>query len=419
MAEGGKHEPTSDVILAKFHSIPYFYVPLNYVPLNYETIMKTKKNDLMNPFQFGVVIDDNAFCNRKKEIDFLKDQIRNGYSTWLFSPRRFGKTSLVEKVFRETNTATCIFVDLYNIKSLDDFIRKYSEILAKNLFNWKDDIKELTGKLADTFKNLSPTVSFDEFGNPGFSLHVNKIEQQADIETILDIPDRIHAQKGKRICIAFDEFQEIKRIDPFLLNWMRSSFQRHQQVSYIFLGSKQSMMEDIFASARSPFYEFAVKMNLSVIGYDELFHFIKEKFHQRKLPIHDQTIQSILKKSDCQPHYTQFFASVVFDLIEKGYDQDLEEFEDTWLNKIMHSQSDIFQDIYDQLTNAQRIVLQTLSKIKDEGIFSENAREKYRLPAGSTMNEALKALQKKALIYRSGDKYSFSNPVMKEWLQNL
>ena len=85
----------------------------------------------------------------------------------------------------------------------------------------------------------------------------------------------------------------------------------------------------------------------------------------------------------------------------------------------MHSQSDIFQDIYDQLTNAQRIVLQSLSRIKDERIFSENAREKYRLPTGSTLNEALKALQKKALIYKSGDKYSFSNPVMKEWLQIL
>ena len=179
------------------------------------------------------------------------------------------------------------------------------------------------------------------------------------------------------------------------------------------------MMEDIFASARSPFYEFAVKMNLSVIGYDELFQFIKEKFHQHGLTIYDQTIQSILKKSECQPHYTQFFASVVFNLIEKGYDQKSQEFEDIWLNKVMHSQADIFQDIYDQLTNAQRVVLHTLAKIKDEGIFSEDAREKYRLPASSTLNEALKALQKKALIYKSEEKYSFSNPVLKEWLLTL
>jgi len=85
----------------------------------------------------------------------------------------------------------------------------------------------------------------------------------------------------------------------------------------------------------------------------------------------------------------------------------------------MYSQADIFQDIYDQLTNAQRVVLHTLAKIKDEGIFSEGACEKYRLPASSTLNEALKALQKKALIYKADETYSFSNPVLREWLLTL
>jgi hypothetical protein len=381
--------------------------------------MKQKKEKPRNPFQFGVVIDDSAFCNRKSELAFLKDQIKNGYSTWLFSPRRFGKTSLVEKVFRETKTATCIFVDLYNIKSIDDFSRKYSSILAKALFNWKDEVKKLTRNLSDSFTNLSPGVSFDEFGHPSFSLNVSKIEKQADIETILEIPNRISRQKGQRICIAFDEFQEIKRIDPFLLNWMRSSFQRHSDISYIFLGSKQSMMEDIFALSGSPFYEFAVKMNLSVISRNELSNFIKDKFTSYQFSIKDHTIYSILEKSDCQPHYTQFFASVVFDLFGSGYDQDAEDFTDVWLNKVMLAQIDIFQDIYDQLTNSQRSALQAIATLKELGIFSDEARKKYRLPVSSSLNEALKALQKKSLIYKSGDDYKFSNPVLKEWLITL
>lgn len=381
--------------------------------------MKQKNVKPGNPFQFGVVIDDSAFCNRKSEIAFLKDQIKNGYSTWLFSPRRFGKTSLVEKVFRETESTTCIFFDLYNIRSVDDFSRKYSNILAKELFNWKDGVKELTKNLSDSFTNLSPGISFDEFGNPSFSLNVNKVEQQADIETILEIPNRISTQRGQRICIAFDEFQEIERIDPFLLNWMRSSFQRHSDISYIFLGSKQSMMENIFASSGSPFYEFAVKMNLSVISQDELAQFIKGKFTSYQLPIKDHTIHSILEKSDCQPHFTQFFASVVFDLVSSGNDQDTEDFTAVWLSKVMIAQIDIFQDIFDQLTNSQRSALQAISKLKEEGIYSDEAREKYKLPVSSSLNEALKALQKKSLIYKTGNGYRFSNPVLREWLFTL
>ena len=373
----------------------------------------------INPFQYGVVIDDSAFCNRKEEIAYLKNQINNGYSTWLFSPRRFGKTSLVEKVFRELNDSIGIYLDLYNIKSKDDFCRKYSKVIAKALFNWKDDINRLTKSLSEAFKNLSPTVSFDEFGNPSFSLNIQKVEKQEDIETILEIPYRISMKTSKRVCIAFDEFQEIRRIDPFLLNWMRSSFQRHKNISYIFSGSKQSMMEDIFSSAQSPFYEFAAKMNLSNISRDELFTFINDNFTKHDLPIETHTVDKILEKSECHPHFTQYFASVVFDLVKAGIDQSTDNFQDLWMKKIIIPQSDVFQDIYDQLTNSQRAALQAAAKLDEPGIFAEETRNKFGLPVSSSLNEALKALQKKGLVYKVEEFYKITNPIFKEWLISL
>jgi len=372
-----------------------------------------------NPFQYGVVVDDKAFCNRTEEIAYLKSQIKNGYSTWLYSPRRFGKTSLVDKVFREIKHTKCIYVDLYNIRSKDDFCRKYSRIIAKELFNWKDDIKKLTNKLSNAFSNLSPTISFYGTGNPGFSLNVHKIEEQEDIETILDIPDKIALKSSKRICIAFDEFQEISRIDPFMLQWMRSSFQRHRDIAYIFLGSKQSLMEEIFASSSSPFYEFAAKMNLSVIGRDELYTFIKRNFKENSLAISKHNVNAILDKSECQPHFTQYFASVVFDLINAGIMQEDEDFTEHWMRKIILPQRDVFQDIYDQLTNSQRAAIQAIASSGGEGIFSESLRKRHDLPVSSSLNEALKALQKKGLIFKTENRYKVANPVFKAWLLSL
>ena len=372
-----------------------------------------------NPFQYGVVIDDTAFCNRKEEIAYLKSQINNGYSTWLFSPRRFGKTSLIEKVFRELNDSICIYIDLYNIKSKDDFCRKYSKVIAKALFNWKDDIMRLTTSLSEAFNKLSPTISFDEFGNSSFSLNVQKIEKQEDIETILEIPYRISSKTSKKVCIAFDEFQEIRRIDPFLLNWMRSSFQRHKNISYIFSGSKLSLMEDIFSSAQSPFYEFAAKMNLSIISRDELFTFVEDNFTKHGLSVETHTVDKILEKSECQPHFTQYFASIVFDLVKAGIDQNIDNFHDSWMQKIIIPQSDVFQDIYDQLTNSQRAALQAIAKLDEPGIFAEETRTKFGLPVSSSLNEVLKALQKKGLVYKAQDIYKITNPIFKEWLFSL
>ena len=349
----------------------------------------------------------------------MKSQIMNGYSTWLFSPRRFGKTSLVEKVFREIEETKCIYVDLYNIRSKDDFCRKYSKTIAEALFNWKDEIKKLTNKLSDAFSKLSPTISFDELGNPSFSLNVHKVEEQENIETILEVPNKVALKSSKRICIAFDEFQEIKRIDPFMLHWMRSSFQRHRDISYIFLGSKQSLMEDIFASIKSPFYEFATKMSLSTISEAELHTFIERNFKKNNLQINQQTVDIILEKSECQPHFTQYFSSVVFDLMKTGHEQDEEGFLELWMNKIIIPQSDVFRDIYDQLTNSQRAALHAIARLNDAGIFSESIRDQYDLPVSSSLNEVLKALQRKGLIFKAEESYKITNPVFKEWLLRL
>jgi hypothetical protein len=200
---------------------------------------------------------------------------------------------------------------------------------------------------------------------------------------------------------------------------MRSSFQRHRDISYIFLGSKQSLMENIFTDNTSPFYEFASKMNLTVISRKELFTFIRQKFYNNKLPIADETINDILDKSECQPHFTQYFASVVFDLINAGYKQEDEDFSRFWMEKIILSQSDVFQDIFDQLTNSQRLALQTIAEQNGAAIFSESIRIQYNLPVSSSLTEVLKALQKKGLIYKTTDHYKITNPVFKAWLLKL
>jgi uncharacterized protein len=169
----------------------------------------------------------------------------------------------------------------------------------------------------------------------------------------------------------------------------------------------------------SPFYEFAPKMNLSAISKDKLYNFIERKFKKSDLPISNQTIDKILEKSECQPHFTQYFASVVFDLIKAGIDQNEESFPVLWMKNIIIPQTDVFQDIYDQLTNSQRATLQAIARLTDHGIYSKESRNLYGLPLSSSLNEALKELQKRGLIYKTEDSLKITNPIFKEWLISL
>ncbi len=374
------------------------------------------------PFRFGRIVREDDFCNRKKEIALITQNIRSKYSIWLFSPRRFGKSSLILRVFKLTvsKKQKNIYFDLYNIKSADDFCRKYSEAITKELFNWKDDVKTIIKKAGRYFKSLYPKISFDETGSPSFMLEKGNIHNQTDIEQILQAPELIAKENGISICIAFDEFQEIDRIDPFIINWMRSVFQKQENVSYVFLGSRQSLMNKIFADLNSPFYEFAIKMDINPISYNDFYAFIESKFKKNRVSVLPKTIDTILQKSQLHPHFTQYFASVVYLLVKNGHDQSADNFTQIWINTILESQSIIFQGIFDNLTTRQRSVLVTLAKLhKNEELFSERIRAEYKLPASSTIQTVVKSLEKQSLIYKSNGKYMISNPVLKEWLLTL
>lgn len=373
-----------------------------------------------NPFKFGSVVTDAEFCNRKNEISQLKAYIKDSNSVWLYSPRRFGKTSLVKKVFSELQGVKTLYLDLYNVKSVDDFCKRYAKLIAHELFNWKDNLKVLSDNFSNSFKGLKPSVTFDESGNPSFSLQAERIDKQADVETILNIPNKIKKKSTPKICIAFDEFQEISRIDPFLINWMRSSFQFHKNISYIFLGSQQSLMESIFSSYNSPFYEFGTKMNIEPIQEKELEKFIKDRFKSQDISIEQDLVDQILELSEGHPHFTQFFASEVFYLITSGKDQKDDDFKRTWLTKTINGQSSIFQHIYDQLSNIQRIVLMTLVlKAPEDELYSSRVRDKFGLPVSSSLNATLNALVKKDIVTKNGLNYNLVNPIFKQWLKTL
>jgi len=384
--------------------------------------MKSSKiKNIKNPFKFGSIIDGDNFCNRVDELRTIKQYIFDGYSFWLYSPRRYGKSSLIKRSFEEIEDTKTIFIDLYNVKSLYDFAKKYSKELSENLFDWKHELKSISKNLSKYFTNLHPIVTLNGEGLPSMTLEKRQIDNQIDIEQLLNMPEIFAKEKGIKICVAFDEFQEVDRIDPFIINWMRTAFQNHKNVSYIFLGSKQSLMHSIFASTHSPFYEFAVKMDLSEISEKDLRKFIKDKFKKNNISISNNTITEILNKSELHPHFTQYFASVVFDMLRYGENEKEDGFSQRWMNKIINSQSIIFQTIYDQLSSNQRRVLTAIAIInKDVELFADSTRREYELPISSSISVTLEALIKKSLIYKTIEgKYKIDNPVLKEWLRQL
>ncbi len=79
----------------------------------------------ISPFIYGNTVSVNSFTNREKELEKLKSNLLNGINTMIISPRRWGKSSLVEKTILDINNMESshrtVLIDLFSVKSEETY----------------------------------------------------------------------------------------------------------------------------------------------------------------------------------------------------------------------------------------------------------------------------------------------------------
>ena len=126
--------------------------------------------------------------------------------------------------------------------------------------------------------------------------------------------------ENNRLIVVLDEFQDVLRLEPHIDRRLRAIFQEQKNINYIFLGSQESLMTEIFEKVQSPFFHFGRLMHLSKLPHDEFLAYLK---HGLQAVVSDDktstTIaEAILKETRCHPYYTQQLASEVWNLICRG-----------------------------------------------------------------------------------------------------
>lgn len=366
-----------------------------------------------NPFYYGGAIVDEYFCNRVDEIKELKQDIFSGLNSLIYAPRRFGKTSFVLKALDELKDKNVkyIFLDLMYISTQEEFINKYFDALAKN-------IEQPTDKIINFFKSIvkirpNINVNFDAVGTPSFSLALNAEDKIKALEDVLNIP-LYYATKEQKIVIVFDEFQEVVNLD--LESKLRSVIQMHSnKISYIFMGSKKSLLHQMFMDKNRPFYKSVKHFKIKEIGEESWVEFITKKFKQTNKTIKKSYIQNILNITKGFPYYTQQFAYEIWNLTQKNVDDEI--FEKT-LKTIINREEDLFVMEWDNLTLNQKKAIKIIIKKDGKNIYDEQYLAMYHIKTGS-IQTALKGLLYKDIIDKSNDKYYFQDPVFEYWVRGI
>ncbi|MBU0560648.1 MAG: AAA-like domain-containing protein [Bacteroidetes bacterium] len=368
----------------------------------------------MNPFSYGSVVSGSYFFNRVEEIAQIKTDLINGNNLILYAPRKYGKTSLVNKVLTELDSENynTIYLDFFNVIDRNKFI----ELYAKKLLNKRKlSIEELFKVFNKFVKSLSPLVKIDSFGNPTFEISVIDKQLDSSFEEIVNLPEKWGSDKNRWI-IVFDEFQEINKLsgDNFEKE-LRSLIQFHKNVTYLFFGSKTHMLLNMFRDKARAFYNIGKFIKLNKISEEDNSKFIRSRFQQFEINISDEQIGYILEATERIPFYVQFLCSELWQNVISVKNSIETNDIDMAVEGILSSQSDFYLELYDKLSQYQKKVLLAIVESGME-VYSKHYADKFGLSTSSSTQRAVNKMHDEGIIEKENNCIIFSDPFFKKYI---
>jgi AAA+ ATPase superfamily predicted ATPase len=372
----------------------------------------------LNPFRYGDLVLDEAFTDREKELQALKADITNGQNVALIAPRRFGKSSLVRRAAQDllANDVLVVEVDLMSTPTKEKLAAKLAKSIhddiATELFKAKERLRVFT-----TLR-IVPVITINpEDGSPSFSFSASHSEQDIDetLERLFELPAQLAADRGKRIVVYFDEFQEITDIDPKLPAQMRAIFQQQPQVSHLYSGSKRHMMQRLFNDENEPFYRSAKIMEIGAIPADLFKDFIRQRFESTNRSANEEVLDRLLEITHGHPYGTQELAYALWEEVPNGVTAVATDL-DNALNAVLRSETAHFSLLWEKASRAQRLLLQALAAEPGRP-FTTSYRQQHQLPSASGVQRALESLLADELVTKQNGSYDIAEPFLREWIQ--
>ena len=367
-----------------------------------------------NPFSTTSYLGAEYFCDRTEETINLGEALRNRRNVTLISPRRVGKTGLIQHLFHSpyAKEVHCIYVDLFSTSNLQEFTKVFAEaVLSTRINPFSERVWE---EITHFFGALRPVFGMDPIsGLPQCTIDVQPQREEWTVQQIF-----AYLEKSEQPCyVAFDEFQTIAEYkDVKMEALLRTYIQQLKNVQFIFAGSKKHVMAQMFTSAKRPFYRSTQIMNIDVIDEASYYQFACQHMVAHGQEISQDVFHELYAMADGYTWYVQV-------LLNRLYQSGVEVIDShavkTALNKLIQEEEPAYQTYCRLITDRQ---LQVLRAIAKEGIVKEPGSnqflQKYQLGAYSTVRGAILTMIDKELLYQNDDgNYLVYDKFFSYWLQ--
>jgi len=373
---------------------------------------------MKNPFRYGAKVTGGAFYDRREIKASMMNVLDGGNNIVLYGPRRYGKSSLVAEMIDELRArgTICVYLNMMTVASLGDFILAYSKAVYDQFSPASGALKNIAG----FFKRVRPVLALNDEGRPEmtFSFSSGSVGAQ-ELREVFDLPAKLRT-RSQSVVIVIDEFQEVAELGlkGRFEQVMRSVIENHQDISYVFLGSKTHMLKRMFAAPSRPFYRSAQTFSLELPPEEESRRFLIEKFKSVGISLDDTIAREIVVRAGNIPYYLQALGSWIFRVTsERGGKSVRVADVQSGFESLLGAEQELFENLFRSLPESQRLVARAIAR-EPVASFTEDYRTRHFLPSLSTVGTAVRRLMSDSRIDVVNGLYRHMDPLFAWYLSH-
>ena len=373
---------------------------------------------ISNPFIIIGDIPKEYFCDRKKESQKLIQMLTNGENICLMSPRRMGKSKLIQFCYAHKPLCSdyyCFYIDIYHTTSL----REFTYTFGKQVFNTlKTKSQKMMLKFAQALRSVNANLGFDPVTNlPKFSLSLGDVRNP---EYTLDEIFTALEQADKPCIVCFDEFQQIANYpEKNIQALLRGHIQHLGNANFIFAGSSRHLLTEMFQSYAHPFYNSTSTLVLRPIDLQEYIAFATHWFEQYAKQIEPSVVEQTYSIMEGNTYYIQKTLHELFEQTDKGESCSIELLP-IIIEGLIEEQSDGYRQLLSYLPDRHKEVLFAIAiEGEAEKVMGQQFIRRHSLASASAVQATIRKLLEMNLITLNEGKYSVPDVVFRMYLQRL
>jgi len=362
--------------------------------------------------QVGKPVLGKNLIGRKEELRLIKELLFAGQSVVIIAPRRMGKTSLMIELINQLKKEDFFItnVDIFFTSDIPTLARRIVESVFSN--NKLDKyFRQALVNITDVFKNISFKGEIEDYS---FILEFDSKAKSAPYDLLADSINMIDSyaiKNDKKMLAAFDEFGDIKKLDgEHIVKLFRSIIQLQKNTVFLFSGSYESVMNELFISKNSPFYRMTRIIELGNISVEDFKPYIHKTLLANNINLEESQIEQILGFTSGHPYYTQLYVQqliISYKLSSKHYLPSHNQM----LDQLLIVEKSFLEKNWEDISRKRedRVVLTYIAN---------NVTSLYSVIDSKTTNiaRAISSLKDQGIISANKSAFVINDPLLKEWI---